>query len=739
LENKEKLDKELDKEKEEKNKEEKNKEEKNKEETNKEEKKATEQIDDEEIKKETTKNNENQQNENSQGEVDWERESDSKKSEPEEKREKKEKSPKDILRERQEEIKRRLKEDEPKSENNKIPNIFKGKFNFKGMILLAFVVAIVMYVSQVNTVKKRSSVSEVKYTEFIGYIKTNQIDNVTEKEDYIIGSLGTDPARTVFKTRLITDRMGDDTKIMSLLEEKNISIQSSPPEQPNAFMTMLGSWFPFILLIGIWAFMLNRMNKGNGGGPQIFNMGKSKTKEGESISKVTFKDVAGIVEAKAELEEVVEFLREPDKFKKVGAKIPTGVLLLGAPGTGKTLLAKAVAGEAKVPFFSMSGSEFVEMFVGVGASRVRDLFNKARKSAPCIVFIDEIDAVGRKRGTGSGGGNDEREQTLNQLLVEMDGFGNEETIIVLAATNRPDVLDRALLRPGRFDRRVYVDIPDAKGREAILRVHLKGKTLNKDVNLKAIAKQTHGLVGADLANLLNEAAILAARAGRKDIKMVDIQEATEKVAMGPEKKSRIVSEKERRMTAYHEAGHAVIRYNQEGADPVYKVTIVPRGSAGGFTMYLPDDEEERTYRLKSEFINMMQSSFGGRAAEEIVLGDVSTGASQDIETATAIASDMVTKYGMVEKFGPMLLDSTRDGDMFRSKNYSETTGKEVDDEILKIINDNYKIALRILREHRDQLEAVAMALLDRDTLNREEFETVMKFEPLPPLENIEIN
>ncbi|MDR3258191.1 MAG: ATP-dependent zinc metalloprotease FtsH [Fusobacteriaceae bacterium] len=688
---------------------------------------------------ETTENSESQQTESSQEKISLEKESNSENSESEnsEPDEKKEKSPKDILRERQEEIKRRLKEDNPKPQNNKIPNIFRGKFNFKGLILLAFVIAIVMSIPTIRNERKKIPITDVTYTQFIELLKTSKIDKVMEKEDYIIGSFDNDT--NSYRTRLLTSRIGDDQKVMSVLEEKKIPIQSLPPEQPNALITMLGSWFPFILLIGIWAFMLNRMNKGNGGGPQIFNMGKSKTKEGESISKVTFKDVAGIVEAKAELEEVVEFLREPDKFKKVGAKIPKGVLLLGAPGTGKTLLAKAVAGEAKVPFFSMSGSEFVEMFVGVGASRVRDLFNKARKSAPCIVFIDEIDAVGRKRGTGSGGGNDEREQTLNQLLVEMDGFGNEETIIVLAATNRPDVLDRALLRPGRFDRRVYVDVPDIKGREAILRVHLKGKTLDKDVNLKAIAKQTHGLVGADLANLLNEAAILAARAGRKNIKMIDIQEATEKVAMGPEKKSRVVSEKDRKITAYHEAGHAVVTYNLKGVDPVYKVTIVPRGWAGGYTMSLPDSEIEKTHMLKSDFVNEIKILFGGRASEEIIFEDISTGASQDIERATGIANAMVTKYGMVSKFGPILLDSTRDGDMFRSRNYSEITGKEVDDEIFKIINENYKETLEILKEHRTQLEAVAIALLDRDTINKEEFEAAMRGEALPPLESTDIN
>ncbi|MDR1835514.1 MAG: ATP-dependent zinc metalloprotease FtsH [Fusobacteriaceae bacterium] len=633
------------------------------------------------------------------------------------------KTPEELLRERQEEIRRKYREDDDKKEN-KNPLGLKGKMNFKTLILIAFLIAMAMSIPTIRNERRKTPTIDVSYTEFNDLVRIGKIDRVEEREGFVNGFYRDDP--NTYRTRLLTMRLGEDQKLLTALEAKNIRINSVAPEAPNAILAMISSWFPFILLIGIWAFMMNRMNKGNGGGPQIFNMGKSRAKEGENLSKVTFKDVAGIVEAKGELEEVVEFLREPDKFRKVGAKIPKGVLLLGAPGTGKTLLAKAVAGEAKVPFFSMSGSEFVEMFVGVGASRVRDLFNKARKNAPCIVFIDEIDAVGRKRGTGSGGGNDEREQTLNQLLVEMDGFGNEETIIVIAATNRPDVLDRALLRPGRFDRRVYVDIPDINGREAILKVHLKGKTLGKDVNLKDIAKQTYGLVGADLANILNEAAILAARAGRKEIMMVDIQEATEKVAMGPEKKSKVVSERDKRITAFHEAGHAVVTWNLKDVDPVYKVTIVPRGWAGGYTLSLPDSEIERTHKFKSDFLNDIKILYGGRAAEEIIFSDISTGASNDIERATSIAHAMVTKFGMAGKFGPILLDATHEGDMFQSRNYSDVTGKEVDAEIFKIIHENYAATVELLKAHKDKLELVAEALVEKDTIDREEFEALMK-------------
>lgn len=609
----------------------------------------------------------------------------------------------------------------------------KGKFSFKGFVMLVFVVTLLLSLPTMLSDMEKTPAKEVSYTEFIKMSENKQIKRVEEKEGYVYGYIGDGENIKSFRTRMITDRLGSDSNLVKAFENNEISIKSVPPQELPFLVNILVSWFPMLLLIGIWFFMLNRMNKGGGGGPQIFNMGKSKAKEnGEEISNTTFKDVAGIDEAKQELQEVVEFLREPEKFRKLGAKIPKGVLLLGSPGTGKTLLAKAVAGEAKVPFFSMSGSEFVEMFVGVGASRVRDLFAKARKNAPCIVFIDEIDAVGRKRGSGQGGGNDEREQTLNQLLVEMDGFGNEETIIVIAATNRPDVLDRALRRPGRFDRQVFVDRPDIKGRKEILEVHARGKKFAPDVNFETVARKTVGLVGADLANILNEAAILAARAGRTEITMADLEEASEKVEMGPEKKSKVVTESEKLKTAYHEAGHAVINYLYlNDTDPVHKVTIIPRGMAGGYTMSLPN--EDRYYYSKEWFVNRMKMAYGGRAADELVSGELNTGASSDIQHATAIAHNIVTRYGMNEKFGPILLDGTNEGDMFQSKYYSDATGKEVDEEIIKLVKTTYAETVQALKDNRDKLDRLAHALCERETIMQEEFEMLMEGKELPPL------
>ena len=646
----------------------------------------------------------------------------------------------DEIKERKEELKSKLRDglnqSSNKSEedrNNKLKSLG-GKFNFKGFVMLLFIVTLIASAPALLSTNAKTPSNEVGYSEFINHVKNKEIVKVNEKEGYVYGYSPEDEKKEVksYKARMITDRLGDDPVLVKTIEENNASIKSLPPQELPFLLNMLASWFPMLLLIGVWIFMLNRMNKGSGGGPQIFNMGKSKAKDnGEEISKVTFDDVAGIAEAKVELEEVVKFLKEPETFKKIGARIPKGVLLLGGPGTGKTLLAKAVAGEAKVPFFSMSGSEFVEMFVGVGASRVRDLFNKARKSAPCIIFIDEIDAVGRKRGSGQGGGNDEREQTLNQLLVEMDGFGTDETIIVLAATNRPEILDKALMRPGRFDRQVIVDNPDIKGREEILKVHIRGKKIAKDVDLSIIAKKTPGFVGADLANLLNEAAILAAREGREEITMADLEEASEKVSIGPERKSKVMIEKERLITAYHEAGHALMHYLLPNTDPVHKITIVPRGMAGGFTMALP--EEERSYKFKSEFFDDIRVLFGGRAAEQIVFNDITTGASNDIERATAIAHAIVTRFGMTSKFGPMLLDNTKEGDLFQQKYYSDTTGKEVDDEIRGIISTAYTESLDMIKKNYQYLDNVAKALLEKETLVREEFEAIMQGKTLADL------
>ena len=608
---------------------------------------------------------------------------------------------------------------------------FRFKFNFKGLLMLIFIVSLFFYIPTIMKENRKGKTNDITYTAFIENIEKKEIKRVEEKEGYIYGYTKENADKTLddsYKARLITTRLGQDESLMNVINNNKVIIESSEAAQMPFLVSLLISWSPMLLMIFILFFMMGRINKGSGG-PQIFNMGKSKAKEnGENVSDVTFSDVAGIDEAKQELKEVVDFLKEPEKFRKIGAKIPKGVLLLGEPGTGKTLLAKAVAGEAKVPFFSMSGSEFVEMFVGVGASRVRDLFAKARKNAPCIVFIDEIDAVGRKRGTGQGGGNDEREQTLNQLLVEMDGFGTEETIIVLAATNRADVLDKALKRPGRFDRQVIVDMPDVKGREEILKVHAKGKKFAPDVDFKIIAKKTAGMAGADLANILNEGAILAAREGRTEITMADLEEASEKVQMGPEKRSKVVSETDKRIVAYHESGHAIVNFIVGGEDKVHKITMIPRGQAGGYTLSLP--AEQKLVYSKKYFMDEIAIFFGGRAAEEIVFGkeNITSGASNDIQVATGMVQQMVTKLGMSEKFGPVLLDGTREGDMFQSKYYSEQTGKEIDDEIRSIINERYQKALSILNENRDKLEEVTKILLEKETIMGDEFEAIMKGE-----------
>ena len=629
----------------------------------------------------------------------------------------------------------------------------KVNFNFKGLLMLIFIITLAFVVPSMMDESASEKTNDISYSTFIKNIEDKNINVIEERDGYIYGykedpaklnqvtqnksgglkaKLGIKTEEEVqgFKARLITNRLGEDANLMTVINNNSAIIRSIDPPEPSLLLSIVLAFLPYIIMIGFLVFMLNRMNRGgSGGGPQIFNMGKSRAKEnGENISNVTFADVAGIDEAKQELKEVVDFLKEPEKFRKIGAKIPKGVLLLGEPGTGKTLLAKAVAGEAKVPFFSMSGSEFVEMFVGVGASRVRDLFNKARKNAPCIVFIDEIDAVGRKRGTGQGGGNDEREQTLNQLLVEMDGFGTDETIIVLAATNRADVLDRALRRPGRFDRQVVVEMPDVRGREEILKVHAKGKKFAPDVDFKIIAKKTAGMAGADLANILNEGAILAARAGRTEITMADLEEASEKVEMGPEKRSKVVPEKEKRIVAYHESGHAIVNFVLGSETKVHKITMIPRGQAGGYTLSLP--AEQKIVYSKKYFMDEIAIFFGGRAAEEIVFGkdNITSGASNDIQVATSYAQQMVTKLGMSEKFGPILLDGTREGDMFQSKYYSEQTGKEIDDEIRSIINERYQKALSILNENRNKLEEVTRILLEKETIMGPEFEAIMKNE-----------
>ena len=506
------------------------------------------------------------------------------------------------------------------------------------------------------------------------------------------------------------------------------------PAETSWFISLLPTLILFAGLIIFWMFMMRRLGSSMGGDKQM-NFGKAKIKQmSDEKRKTTFADVAGADEEKEELREIVEFLKNPSKYNTLGARIPKGVLLVGPPGTGKTLLARAVAGEAGVPFFSISGSDFVEMFVGVGASRVRDLFDKAKKNHPCIIFIDEIDAVGRQRGAGLGGGHDEREQTLNQLLVEMDGFGANEGVIMIAATNRPDILDPALMRPGRFDRQVMVGYPDIKGREEILRVHAKGKPLAPDVVLSTIAKSTAGFTGADLENLLNEAALLAARKNHRAITMEEIEEATIKVVVGTEKKSRVMSEKEKKLTAYHEAGHAIATYYCKTQDPVHQISIIPRGMAGGYTMHLPT--EDRTYRSRDEMREELVVLLGGRVAEALVLDDISTGASNDIERATKIARAMVTKYGMSDKLGPITY-GTDDSNPFLGKemghisNYSEQTASEIDEEIQSIISTAYEKTEKILKEHIDELHRLAGVLYEKEKIDGVEFQQVMDGNLLP--------
>ncbi|MGZ0051321.1 ATP-dependent zinc metalloprotease FtsH [Brevibacillus gelatini] len=509
-------------------------------------------------------------------------------------------------------------------------------------------------------------------------------------------------------------------------EQKLKKVEFNPAEGNSIWLTFLTSIIPFVIIFILFFFLLNNAQ---GGGSRVMNFGKSRAKlYNEEKKRVTFDDVAGADEEKAELEEVVEFLKDPRKFNAVGARIPKGVLLVGPPGTGKTLLARAVAGEAGVPFFSISGSDFVEMFVGVGASRVRDLFENAKKNAPCIIFIDEIDAVGRQRGAGLGGGHDEREQTLNQLLVEMDGFGGNEGIIMVAATNRPDILDPALLRPGRFDRQITVDRPDIKGREAVLKVHARNKPLGDDVKLDVIARGTSGFTGADLENLLNEAALLTARKNKKQISMKEIDEAIDRVIAGPAKKSRVVSEEERRLVAFHEAGHTIIGYHLRNAEMVHKVTIIPRGQAGGYTVMLP--KEDRFFATKTDLLDKIVGLLGGRVAEELVLGDISTGAHNDFQRATAIARSMITEYGM-SKLGPMQFGKSQ-GQVFlgrdygNERNYSDQIAYEIDLEMQNIINECYARCKELLTKHRDQLDLIANTLLRVETLDAEQIKQLIE-------------
>ena len=583
--------------------------------------------------------------------------------------------------------------------------------------LLIIIVAIWMidYYSA-STVSK----TDITYSAFMKHVQQDEVKQVTIVDNVISGKLkdGKD---------FSTVAPSDDSLIPTL-RARDIEIKAELPPQPPWWTTILSSLLPMLLIVGIW-FML--MQQSQGGGGRVMNFGKSRARRyDEDNIKITFKDVAGADEAKQELEEVVEFLKHPKKYNDLGAKIPKGVLLYGPPGTGKTLLAKAVAGEAGVPFFSISGSDFVEMFVGVGASRVRDLFEQAKKSAPCIVFIDEIDAVGRQRGAGLGGGHDEREQTLNQLLVEMDGFGANEGIIMIAATNRPDILDPALLRPGRFDRQIVVDRPDIKGRQEILKVHVKGKPISSEVELGVIARRTPGFTGADLSNLVNEAALMAARKNKNKIDMPEMEEAAERVIMGPERRSRVISDKEKRLTAYHEGGHTLVGMLLDNTDPVHKVTIIPRGRAGGYTLSLP--KEDRYYATRSEMLDELKVLLGGRVAEALVLKEISSGASNDLQRATSLARQMICEYGMSPELGPMTFGHRQDQvflgrDIGRDKDYSEEIAAKIDKEIRKFIDEAYQKTESLLNENMDKLHLIADALIERETLEGEEIDQLMKY------------
>ena len=564
-----------------------------------------------------------------------------------------------------------------------------------------------------------TSQAEVVFSDFMDQVEQGQVTEVMISGDSISG-------KYMDGNSFQTTAPPKDPDLIKSLREKSVRIVVVPPEQTSWYMSILISWFPMIILLGIWIFFMRQMQ---GGGGKAMSFGKSRARLlNDTKNKTTFKDVAGVDEAKEELHEIIEFLKEPQKFSKLGGKIPKGVLLVGPPGTGKTLLARAIAGEANVPFFSISGSDFVEMFVGVGASRVRDLFEQGKKNSPCLIFIDEIDAVGRHRGAGMGGGHDEREQTLNQLLVEMDGFENNEGVILIAATNRPDVLDPALLRPGRFDRQVTVGRPDVKGREGILKVHTSTVPLTDEVKLKIIARGTPGFTGADLANLVNEAALLAARNDKKAVDMVDFEEAKDKVLMGVERRSMVISEKEKKTTAYHEAGHALVACLLPGTDPIHKVTIIPRGSALGVTMQLPLDEQH-TYQ-KNYLYNSLAILMGGRCAEEICLGEMTTGAGNDIERATEMARKMVCEWGMSEKMGPLTYGSKEEQvflgrGMSSDKNFSDETAKLIDQEVKTLVMGGYNRATELLQNNRDILENLSQALLERETLNAIEVNNIV--------------
>ena len=566
---------------------------------------------------------------------------------------------------------------------------------------------------------------QVVYSQFIDEVKQGRIAKVTI-DGHVLRGVTNDGKK-------FTTYAPSDPWLVSDLLKNDVTVEAKPDEEPSLLMNIFVSWFPMILLIGVWIFFMRQMQGGGRGG--AFSFGKSKARQlDESMNPVTFADVAGCDEAKEEVAELVEFLRDPSKFQKLGGRIPRGVLMVGPPGTGKTLLAKAIAGEAKVPFFTISGSDFVEMFVGVGAARVRDMFEQAKKSSPCIIFIDEIDAVGRHRGAGTGGGNDEREQTLNQLLVELDGFEANSGVIVIAATNRADVLDKALLRPGRFDRQVMVGLPDIRGREQILLVHMRKVPIDPDVQADILARGTPGFSGADLANLVNEAALFAARRNKRTVDMSDFEDAKDKIFMGPERRSMVMREEERRNTAYHESGHAVVAKLLPKADPVHKVTIMPRGWALGLTWQLPEHDRVSNYRDK--MLEEISILFGGRIAEEVFMNQMSTGAANDFERATRLARDMVTKYGMSDTLGTMVyVDNDQDSFFGRmsAKSVSEATQQKVDAEIRRILDEQYSVARKLIEDNRDKVEAMTKALLEWETIDAEQINDIMAgLPPRPP-------
>ena len=596
-------------------------------------------------------------------------------------------------------------------------------------IVIAVVLLTVFQSFTPNSIRQQT----LDYTSFIELVKTGNVSEVVFEDNLI-------KAKRINGDRFITyNPETDNTALIGELSKSGVRISASPPKGQGIFVSLLINSFPVILLIAVWIYFMRQMQGGIGGGSGAMTFGKSRARLlGENQADVTFADVGGVEEAKEEVFEIVEFLRDPGKYQSLGGKIPKGVLMIGSTGTGKTLLARAIAGEAQVPFFTISGSDFVEMFVGVGASRVRDMFEQAKKRSPCIIFIDEIDAVGRKRGAGLGGGHDEREQTLNQLLVEMDGFEDNVGVIVIAATNRPDVLDSALLRPGRFDRQVVVPLPDVRGREQILKIHMRKVPLDKDVKPSIIARGTPGFSGADLANLINEAALIAARANKKYVSMEQLDRAKDKVMMGAERKSMVISEEERKLTAYHEAGHAIVGLSVQDHDPVYKVTIIPRGIALGLTMFLP--EQDRYSFSKRRLVSQITSLFGGRAAEELIFGkdSVTTGASNDIEKATEIARKMVTKWGLSDKLGPLTYIED-EGEVFlgrsvtQHKQVSDITVKTIDEEVRRIIDQSYHDAADILKTNIKRLHKMAAALIKYETLDENQIGDIMNDkEPKPP-------